>query len=374
MNAKKVLYPIIVLVILLGSAACGGSAQTPAGETAAESNTQEAAEKPAAESAQAQLLFQGNTFQADQGTLRELYLVNADGSGLKQLTQGAYALYGGEWSPDGKSILYLSNKPIISGSTTVEVNPGVFVMNADGSQARLLTQEMKNSHYFASWHPDSKQILYTADIPMGGADIFSINSDGTGEKQLTDGIDRLPRWSPDGQQIVFSQGERSIALMKPDGSLGIVLAKDLLGTGSGYWSPDGQWVYFSGRFDGQPTNELFRIKPDGTGQENLTNQDGDDWLADFSPDGKQLLVVTTRDGNQEVYVMNADGSNPVNLSQNPAQESDADWSPDGTKIAFVSDRSGEKQVYVMNVDGTNVVHASAGVSGRALSPDWKPVK
>ena len=50
------------------------------------------------------------------------------------------------------------------------------------------------------------------------------------------------------------------------------------------------------------------------------------------------MFVSTRDGNEEIYVMNADGSNPVNLTKNDSRDTMPSWSPDGTKIAFVSDR------------------------------------
>lgn len=326
------------------------------------------------QSSQPQLLFQVNSFSPDKGKQRDLYLVNSDGSGLQQLTQEAFTLWGGEWSPDGQYILFHSNKPITSGSAKIEVNPGVYVMKADGSDIRLLTQNLKNQYYFSSWHPDSRQILFTAMVPLEGNKIFKINVDGTGEIQLKDGINWAPRWSPDGEQIVFAQGDTELAVIDSEGSQVKILAKDLISQANGRWSPDGAWVYFTGRFSGQDTREIFRIKSDGSEIENLTNQDGDDMLVGWSPDGSKLLVISTRDGNQEVYVMDADGANPVNMSQNPAKDHDAAWSPDGNQIAFVSDRSGEEQIYVMNADGSNVVQVSSGITGTAIAPKWKPVK
>ena len=68
----------------------------------------------------------------------------------------------------------------------------------------------------------------------------------------------------------------------------------------------------------------------------------------------KIAFVSTRDGNNEIYVMNADGSNPTNLTNNPAGDFSFSWPPDGTKIAVWSGRDGKGEVYVMNADGSNL--------------------
>jgi hypothetical protein len=80
-------------------------------------------------------------------------------------------------------------------------------------------------------------------------------------------------------------------------------------------------------------------------------------------DGGLIAFVSTRDSNDEIYVMpapgpqaqvNADGSDQRNLSQQPASDDDPRWSPDGSQIAFSSNRSGNYDVYTMDADGTNL--------------------
>ncbi|MBI1928203.1 PD40 domain-containing protein [Candidatus Poribacteria bacterium] len=91
----------------------------------------------------------------------------------------------------------------------------------------------------------------------------------------------------------------------------------------------------------------------------------------WSPDGAKIAFVSTRDGNNEIYVMNADGTNPMNLTHHPASELYPAWSPDGTKIAFVSGRDGNAEIYVMNADGTNPVNLT-NHPANDTTPSWSP--
>jgi Tol biopolymer transport system component len=74
------------------------------------------------------------------------------------------------------------------------------------------------------------------------------------------------------------------------------------------------------------------------GPTRLTNDSAAEGRPAWSPDGSEVLFNSTRDGNQEIYVMNADGSSQTNLSNNSATEDGAVWSPDGSRIAFGSTR------------------------------------
>ena len=100
------------------------------------------------------------------------------------------------------------------------------------------------------------------------------------------------------------------------------------------------------------------------------------WTA--PPLSGKIAFASSRNGNQEVYVMNANGSgDPINLTNRPdADDGDPTWSPDGTKIAFSSNRSGNWTTYIMNADGSDQVCLLEGVYdswGPAWSPDGKKI-
>lgn len=75
-------------------------------------------------------------------------------------------------------------------------------------------------------------------------------------------------------------------------------------------------------------------------------------VPEFSPDGTHIAFVSTRDGNEEIYIMDADGSHQTRLTTNPGSDLYPRFSPSGKEIVFFSDRGGDKDIYVMNSDGS----------------------
>ncbi len=71
---------------------------------------------------------------------------------------------------------------------------------------------------------------------------------------------------------------------------------------------------------------------------------------------EHIDFVSTRDGNDEIYVMNADGSGQMRLTRDPEEDLSPSWSPDGTQIAFQSNRDGNPDIYVMNADGIGITN------------------
>ena len=130
----------------------------------------------------------------------------------------------------------------------------------------------------------------------------------------------------------------------------------------------GQIVFVSKR-DGN--NEIYLMNVDGSNPVRLTSDAANDSFPQFSPDGSKIVFYTNRHGDNEIYAMNADGSDPVRLTNNAANDYSPAWSPDGTQIIFVSNRDGNNRLYVMSANGSVPALLTDSRAGHE-SPVWSP--
>jgi Tol biopolymer transport system component len=241
----------------------------------------------------------------------------------------------------------------------------VCVMNADGSGRRNLTRHPAND-FKPSWSPDGRRIAFVSDR-NGPLEVYLMNASGGDQRLVTQGDD--PAWSPDGRRISFA-GNDGLYLVNADGSGVRRLTRNPvygMPYGTPAWSPDGRRIAFTSRQDGN--DEVYVMNADGTGHRNLTRNAAADHVhaGGWSPDGRRIVFHSNRGGNRDIYVMNADGSGQRPLTRNPAPDLFAAWSPDGRRIAFTRDRNREPEVYVMNADGSGQRNLTGG-GGPAWSP------
>jgi len=142
----------------------------------------------------------------------EIYTMNADGTGLTRLTDNATGDLDPDWSPDGKRIVFTSDRDAASPGTAFDL----YAMNTDGSRVTRLTFEGRVFR-LPFWAPGGKEIAFTADDG-----IYKMNADGTGLTFLTGGSSELSSvWSDDGKQIAFSSardGDLEVYVMNADGT------------------------------------------------------------------------------------------------------------------------------------------------------------
>jgi Tol biopolymer transport system component len=252
----------------------------------------------------------------------DVFLMNADSSNQRQVTTGANAHWA-KLSPDGTKIAYQGY---------VDHNYEIFVVNTDGTGLRRLTHH-PGFDQAPQWSPDGTTILYMSDKGHDREhyDIFTIKPDGTAETRLTSDArhDQVPMWSPDGKKITFSAhvaaGKNEIFVMNADGTAQTALTNDANYDFGPVWSPDGKRIAFESVRSNR--HQIVVVNPDGTGQVQLTSATTASTDPTWSPDSTRISYRNSPSptDNDEVWVMNADGTGKTRLTTDGLDHFEVDW-------------------------------------------------
>ncbi len=273
--------------------------------------------------------------------------------------------------------------PVIAFTSERSGNNDVYLMNADGSNVRQLTNHGAKDEDPAP-SPNGAQIAFTT-YRDGNWEIYVMNADGSNQRNLSrhGGDDYAASWSPNGQQITFystRDNVRQIYVMNADGSnQRRISSPDNGGNTDDWapvWSPNGSVIAYQGiphrNSGGDGTADIFLIDPNGGSKRNLTQGSGaDEESPAWSPNGNQILYQSNRNGNYDIWIMNADGSGQRTLTSGPGEDEYPAWSRDGRFILFQSNRDGDVDLYVMNADGSNIRRVTFG-GGEDEYADWMP--
>ena len=282
-------------------------------------------------------------FARERGRVSTLYAMRPDGTGTRRLaprfSQGAWPA----WSPDGTRLAFTSTRDHAGVDTLAAAE--LYVVGADGTGERRLTDD-RIGEFRLAWTGVERLVFSTCwneDEPRT-CGLESLKPDGSERQRLVAAPAEAAMIygaavAPDGSRIAFATpraGERWLAhddrrfwwwenldvyTVASDGSGKRRLTNDPGNDRWPVWSPDGSKILFASDRD----------------------RNGD------------CVYYECAGHASELYVMNADGSEQRRLTRTRAEEAYGAWSPDGTRIAFartLEDDEDDFELYVMNADGT----------------------
>ena len=264
------------------------------------------------------------------GATTDLVVVSVDGRIVRRLTSDRRTSeYFPVWSPDGRRLVFVSNR---------DGDDELFLMNANGSGLRQLTRN-RAVDTTPAWSPDGRSLVFASNRAGGEHKLYLLRLNPGSARPLTTGprtaFDIAPSWSPDSRLIAFASNRAAYAnsdiwLVRPNGT-GLRRLTRTAGSeshpgdeGTPAFSPDGRRIAFSTNRDRQ--QEIYVMDADGTGVRRLTRAPGrDDILPRWSPDGRSIAFTGTPfpQGQPSVYVVPAAGGAVRRLTAG----GDASWRP-----------------------------------------------
>jgi len=243
----------------------------------------------------------------------------------------------------------------------------IYTMNADGSGITNVSNAPGADDRQPALSPDGSRIAFTSNRD-GNTNVYVMNADGSGQVALTTdaAADGQPAWSPDGNFIAFVSERNDSAeiwRMQASGASPTRLTSNFVSDQHPAYSPDGQRIAF--QRDSGGSIQIYSIRAsDGGGEQQLTSS-GSNVEPDWGVDGR-IAFASNRDGGAfDIFVMNGDGSSQARLVNSPPNRWPA-WSGDGNYVVYYRDSGGSWAIYRAARDGSG----ETLLASNGLEPDW----
>jgi len=247
----------------------------------------------------------------EERTAKEIYIMDYDGENPQRVTSNGSLNIAPSWCPDGKCLLYTSYQARPS------AYPDIVLQNVFGQigSSKPTHGSEVNQNYMADISPDGTKIVFASARGGKAMDIWLVNRDGSGLRQLTtnDGIDNSPRWSPNGTQIAFISnrgGSPKVYTMNADGLQQTVLPTGCNTADRPTWAPSTTGLQIAYTCQTSEMGHDIDVYDFSTRQtRRITDGNATNESPTFAPNGRHIMFFTSRWGKTQIAEVDIDGKN-----------------------------------------------------------------
>jgi Tol biopolymer transport system component len=284
-------------------------------------------------------------------------MATSDGKNFRNISNYPKIDYIPKFSPDGKKIVFYSNRK--------NEKYDIYTMKSNGTEFKNLSNTEHVSEFYPSFSPDGTKILFTASGPnLNG--VFTMDTTGNNINQISNTYSLYPKFSPDGLKVLCLKPDSLyIFTVNINGFEKNRLTYDYPARYPEF-SPDGSMIVYEAIMD---KYQVMIMKTDGSDKINLTNNNNNNFGPKFFPDNENVLFLSG--GN--IFMINKDSKDIRQISNTKYSIRSVNISLDGEKIVFISGPYIDyNNVFIVNSDGSNQINLTNSKSWYQF-PSFSPI-